>query len=67
MALSLIPRATEALASRLSPPPAGGQPDALADVEPNARGITRQEVEAALVDWCGSHADAPLCAKLQAR
>jgi hypothetical protein len=79
-ALQLIPRATEALAAKLppaaSPPPPpvvtaqredGSPPrsDVLDDIEGNSRGITRQEVEAALVDWCASHADAPLCLKLQ--
>jgi hypothetical protein len=80
-ALQLIPRATEALAAKLPPgasPPAppvvtaqrDGSPsssDVLDDIEGNSRGITRQEVEAALVDWCASHADAPLCRKLQVR
>jgi hypothetical protein len=80
VALQLIPRATEALAAKLppaaSPPPPpvvtaqredGSPPrsDVLDDIEGNSRGITRQEVEAALVDWCASHADAPLCLKLQ--
>ena len=46
---------------------AGSPPssDVLNDIEGNSRGITRQEVEAALVDWCASHADAPLCVKLR--
>jgi hypothetical protein len=39
----------------------------LDDIEGNSRGITREEVEAALVDWCASHGDAPLCRKLQVR
>ena len=43
-------------------PPEG----ALAEIEPNPRGITRAEVEAALVDWCGQRPDAPLCIKLGA-
>jgi hypothetical protein len=75
-ALQLIPRATEALAAKLPPaasPPVvtaqreDGSPrsDVLDDIEGNSRGITRQEVEAALVDWCASHADAPLCLKLK--
>ena len=71
-ALMLIPRAAEALAARLPPPrpvavpaaPPVGNP--LAEIEPNPRGITRAEVEAALVDWCATHADAPLCIKLRA-
>jgi len=81
-ALQLIPRAAEALAQRLppaptpaprpaavAPPPAAPAPsgDALDDIEGNSRGITREEVEAALVDWCASHGDAPLCRKLQVR
>jgi hypothetical protein len=71
-ALQLIPRATEALMEKLppgtstpSPPILTAQPDgsppssnALDDIEGNSRGITRQEVEAALVDWCATHADA---------
>ena len=80
-ALQLIPRATEALMAKLPPgartpaatppvvtaqaqgsPPAG---DVLDDIEGNSRGITRQEVEAALADWCASHVDAPLCIKLR--
>jgi hypothetical protein len=78
-ALQLIPRATEALAAKLPPgasapaPPVvtaqrDGPPpssDVLDDIEGNSRGITRHEVEAALVDWCATHADAPLCLKLQ--
>src|SRR5215467_79242 len=78
-ALQLIPRATEALAAKLPPaasapaPPVvtaqrdGSPPssDVLDDIEGNSRGITRQEVEAALVDWCATHADAPLCVKLR--
>ncbi len=80
-ALQLIPRAAEALAARLPPAPAPQSPaatappplappppdDVLADIEGNSRGITRQEVEAALLDWCASHGDAPLCRKLQVR
>ena len=80
-AMQLIPRATEALLAKLppeastpSPPPiATAQPessppsgDVLDDIQGNQRGITREEVEAALVDWCASHGDAPLCVKLQA-
>jgi hypothetical protein len=40
-------------------------PDVFDDVEPSSRGITRGEVEAAIVDWCRSHGDAPLCKKLR--
>jgi hypothetical protein len=78
-ALELIPRATAALVAKLPPeasaplPPAvaaqmdASPPgnDALSDIEGNSRGITRQEVEAALVDWCATHGDAPLCVKLR--
>src|SRR5262245_53558106 len=39
--------------------------DVLDDIEGNSRGITRQEVEAALLDWCATHANAPLCVKLR--
>ena len=38
--------------------------DPLADIEPNPRGITRAEVEAAIADWCNTHMQAPLCQKL---
>src|SRR5262245_44319751 len=50
-------------------PPAAPEPsgDVLDDIQGNSRGITREEVEAALVDWCASHGDAPLCRKLQVR
>jgi hypothetical protein len=79
-ALQLLPRAKEALVlppGASAPPPmappvvtaqAAGLPpsgDVLDDIEGNSRGITRQEVEAALADWCASHADAPLCVKLR--
>ena len=47
----------------VAPPPDG----ALAEIEPNPRGITRAEVEAALVDWCGQRPEAALCLKLGAR
>ena len=78
-ALQLIPHAAAALAARLPPapapqPPAAAPPaepppsgDVLAEIEGNSRGITREEVEAALTDWCASHGDAPLCRKLQVR
>jgi hypothetical protein len=50
-------------------PPAAPAPsgDVLDDIEGNSHGITREEVEAALADWCASHGDAPLCRKLQVR
>ena len=78
-ALQLIPRATEALMAKLPPGPASPLPpvatpqlqgspagsDVLDDIEGNSRGITRQEVEAAIADWCATHADAPLCVKLR--
>jgi hypothetical protein len=41
--------------------------DPLADIEPNPRGITRAEVEAAIADWCSTHMQAPLCQKLLRR
>src|SRR5262245_21958344 len=64
---------SEASAPAPTPPPVvvaqSGRPppgsDVLEDIEGNSRGITRQEVEAALVDWCATHADAPLCVKLR--
>jgi hypothetical protein len=64
---------SEASAPPPPPPPvvvaqSGRSPprnDVLDDIEGNSRGITRQEVEAALIDWCATHADAPLCVKLQ--
>jgi hypothetical protein len=49
-----------------APSPAASA-DALADIEPNPRGITRAEVEAAIADWCSSHMQAPLCQKLLRR
>src|SRR5262249_52741386 len=74
-ALQLIPRATEALIAELpaeasapsaTPPVATAQAnDVLDEIEGNSRGITRQEVGAALVDWCASHVGAPLCVKLR--
>jgi len=39
--------------------------NALDDIGNPARGITRAEVEFALIDWCSTHADAALCRKLQ--
>ena len=64
---------SEASAPPLAPPPVvvaqSDRPppsnDVLDDIEGNSRGITRQEVEAALIDWCATHADAPLCVKLR--
>jgi hypothetical protein len=80
-ALELIPRVAAALAAKLpseapAPPPtppvvvaqlnrSPPSNDVLDDIEGNSRGITRQEVEAALIDWCATHADAPLCVKLR--
>jgi hypothetical protein len=80
-AVQLIPHVAEALISKLpaeaSAPPSplpgvtaqtyGSPPsnDVLDDIEGNSRGITRHEVEAALMDWCASHGDAPLCVKLR--
>jgi hypothetical protein len=74
---ALAQRLPSAPASGPLPPPAAAAPlppaapapsgDVLDDIEGNSRGITREEVEAALVDWCASHGDAPLCRKLQVR
>lgn len=50
-------------AAQLNRSPASS--DVLDEIEGNSRGITRQEVEAALVDWCASHGEAPLCVKLR--
>ncbi len=70
---ALIAKLPPAESAQLStaPPVAVAQPDGsppssdvLDDIEGNSRDITRQEVEAALVDWCASHGDAPLCVKL---
>jgi hypothetical protein len=49
-----------------TPSPAASA-DPLAEIEPNPRGITRAEVEAAIADWCGTHMQAPLCQKLLRR
>ena len=64
-----LPPPAAAAPSPPGAPPAAPAPsgDALDDIEGNSRGITREEVEAALVDWCASHGDAPLCRKLQVR
>ena len=65
---ALIAKLPPAESAQLStaPPVAVAQPDGsppssdvLDDIEGNSRDITRQEVEAALVDWCASHGDAP--------
>jgi hypothetical protein len=74
-ALAAKLRSEASAPSPLPPPPppvvgaqAGRSPpgnDVLDDIEGNSRGITRQEVEAALIDWCATHADAPLCVKLR--
>jgi hypothetical protein len=64
----LPPPAAAAPLPPAAPPAAPAPPgDVLDDIEGNSRGITREEVEAALVDWCASHGDAPLCRKLQVR
>jgi hypothetical protein len=49
-----------------APSPAASA-DHLAQIEPNPRGITRAEVEAAIADWCDTHMQAPLCQKLLRR
>jgi hypothetical protein len=54
------------LFAKETPSPAASA-DPLADIEPNPRGITRAEVEAAIADWCGTHMQAPLCQKLLRR
>jgi hypothetical protein len=65
--LSTTPPVTAARPDGSSPNGNGSPPnsDVLDDIEGNSRGITRQEVETALIDWCASHADAPLCVKLR--
>jgi hypothetical protein len=69
--IAKLPPAESAQLSTAPPvavaPPDGLPPssDVLDDIEGNSRGITRQEVEAALADWCASHGDAPLCVKLR--
>jgi hypothetical protein len=75
-ALQLIPKAAAALEARLAPAPPAPTPamappaeppngDVLDQIAGNPRGITRGEVEAALLDWCASHGEAPLCVKLR--
>jgi hypothetical protein len=79
-ALQLIPKAAAALEAKLAPPPPPAPSPPVAAVAPppeppngdvldqvagNPRGITRAEVEAALLDWCASHGEAPLCVKLR--
>jgi hypothetical protein len=79
-ALQLIPKAAAALEARPAPapPPPPSAPtsamappaeppngDVLDQIAGNPRGITRGEVEAALLDWCASHGEAPLCVKLR--
>lgn len=54
---------TPAVAAVPPPEPPGG--DVLDQIAGNPRGITRAEVEAALLDWCASHGEAPLCVKLR--
>jgi predicted exporter len=55
------------IACRLFATSPAASADPLADVEPNPRGITRGEVEAAIADWCSTHMQAPLCQKLLRR
>src|SRR5262249_50387627 len=80
-ALQLIPRATEALMSKLPPgaptPPAtppvvtaqaqGSPPagDVLGDIEGKSRGITRQGMGGAVGDWGPSHVEAPPWGKIR--
>jgi len=54
--------ACQLFGTRTSPPPSG---NAMDEIEPNPRGITRSEVEQAVVEWCQTHMDAPLCKKLE--
>jgi hypothetical protein len=43
-------------------------PDAMDEIAPvNAQGVTRQEVEEAIADFCSRNATASLCVKLQSR
>jgi hypothetical protein len=49
--------------TRSSPPPPSG--NVMDEIEPKPRGITRSEVEQAVAEWCQTHADAPLCKKLE--
>jgi hypothetical protein len=60
--MPLAPRPYPPLARAPTPPPSS---NALDNIEGNQRGITRQEVESAISDWCASHAEAALCRKLQ--
>jgi hypothetical protein len=46
------------------PEPAGDPMDAIPDASPNTARITRQEIDAALADWCSTNGTAPLCQKL---
>jgi hypothetical protein len=53
------------------PPPrpiAAPVPDAMDEIVPvNTQGVTRQEVEEAIADFCARNATASLCVKLQSR
>ena len=55
------PEPTPAMAPPAEPP----NGDVLDQIAGNPHGITRGEVEAALLDWCASHGEAPLCVKLR--
>jgi hypothetical protein len=50
-----------------APPQSAPPPNALNGIQGNNRGVTRQEVEAALADWCEANPDAGLCKKLERR
>jgi hypothetical protein len=70
----IVPQMLARIPPPYGPPPGylGGAPvpppsNALDQIEPNPRGITRAEVEAALIDWCASNPRAPLCRKLEVR
>ena len=41
--------------------------NALDEIEPNQRGITRAEVSEALVEWCADNPERALCHKLERR
>ena len=59
------PMAAPAPAVAVAPPPEPPSGDVLDQIAGNPRGITRAEVEGALLDWCASHAETPLCVKLR--
>jgi len=54
------------MAIPLPPLPTRRMPDAMDQINPS-NGITREEIEAAMVDWCSHNPQAPLCIKLERR